>query len=147
MSTSALDKRFAQGRYSFEVVGCDVSTSIQDGAPLASVRTELVLSVEQRQPFPKLQGQPISVRIAGPAMEFDRTKDGAAIVGAVRISAEFVEVLIVGTETFLSHAMFALRVVPNSHCFLTVTTESRLDDLTAGEHSFILDAAIMSKTQ
>ena len=71
MSTSALDQLLAHGHYSFEIVGCDVSTSIQDGAPLASVRTELVLSVKQRQPFPRFQGQPISVRIAGPAMEFD----------------------------------------------------------------------------
>lgn len=147
MSTSVLNKLFAQGRYSFEIVGCDVSTSIQNGAPLASVRTEIVLSVEQRQPFPKLQGQAISVCISGPAMKFDRTKDGAVIVGVVRVSAELVEVLVVGTETFLSHALLALRVAPSSRCFLTVTTESQLDDFVAGERSFILDAAIMSKSQ
>lgn len=146
MSTRGLDKLFAQGQYTLEVIGFEARTSLKGEDSQPVTRTVLMLSIEPSAEFPVASTRNLSVRIVGPAVTFDRTEDGQVVVGACHVSSGECEIVVMATESFLTHCLLVLSSMHRARCFLTLTTQTKVEKSTEN-YVFVLEATVHTKPQ
>ena len=141
LNTPALDKLLAKGQYKLHVIGWEIQASLTGETSPPVARTELKLAIKPEIYFPGARIRKLYVRIVGPVTLFDKTEDGETVIGAFRIDTEEYEVVIMATEVFLTHCLISLSALPQSRCFLTLRTKTKVEQSAEG-YVFLLEAAL-----